>query len=389
MLLIWIIARFAVLACMGMSVYFAYLFGFSKGYSWEMQVGCGVMLGAVDMLKPLFLERALTDAKIRSQVMCWACFVIISAASLWAAFGNTAIEHSKQAGAQIKSEQAEKDARAKLKRETDALNAMGQPTYTTQAVVDAAADALNTTKQRIQDEKDGKDGRAKGCGRECQAWERSLPGLQQALADAGRAFAATAAHAKQKAKVEAADEELKAVLAKTTTVQTESDPQAASLHKATGWNIDAIALFGHGVFALLVEIGSGAGFWLVFGHGDSKRREEPETVAAPAAASVAELVPIEAAAEAPDTPENVRKRFFQACLHHGDGKVRASLVYGAYLAWQQDPANNPSGIAPMSGHAFGKRSPWVAKKRIGGDVFYMGCVLNTPSSMKPSLRVVA
>ena len=385
MSLIWIIARFAVLACMGMSVYFAFLFGFSKGYSWEMQVGCGVLLGAVDMLKPLFLERALSDKMLKARLICWTSFAIITFASLWAAFGNTAIEHSKLAGSQQKGEKVERDARSTLKRETDALSAMPMPSYTTQAVVDAAADALKTTKQRIQDEKDGRDNRPKGCGRECQAAERSLPGLQQALADAERSLAATAAYTQQKAKVEAADKAVKGI--QTATVQQEADPQAASLHKATGWNIDGIALFGHLVFALLVEIGSGAGFWLVFGHGERKQREKP----APAPETLdqaIELVPV-APVEDIDTIEDVRKRFFRDCVHHGEGRERASAVYGAYLHWQSDPHNNPSGIPPLNGHTFGKGSPWMHKKRIGGDVYYMSCVLKAPASSRPNLRVVS
>ncbi len=47
----------------------------------------------------------------------------------------------------------------------------------------------------------------------------------------------------------------------------EADPQSASMAKAIGADQNLIAALSHAVFAIAIELGSGVGFWLVFGHG--------------------------------------------------------------------------------------------------------------------------
>jgi hypothetical protein len=58
---------------------------------------------------------------------------------------------------------------------------------------------------------------------------------------------------------------------------TEADPQSASMASAIGIDQDVIAALSHAFFAISIELGSGVGFWLVFGHGaPSRRRLEVE-----------------------------------------------------------------------------------------------------------------
>ncbi len=57
--------------------------------------------------------------------------------------------------------------------------------------------------------------------------------------------------------------------------------------KAIGADQDLIAALSHVLFAVAIELGSGVGFWLVFGHGGARREE------AQACASSMALVPID------------------------------------------------------------------------------------------------
>ena len=58
--------------------------------------------------------------------------------------------------------------------------------------------------------------------------------------------------------------------------------------KVIGADQNLIAALSHAVFAISIELGSGVGFWLVFGHGaPNRRRDETDRIASTA------LVPID------------------------------------------------------------------------------------------------
>ena len=56
--------------------------------------------------------------------------------------------------------------------------------------------------------------------------------------------------------------------------------------KAIGADQNVIAALSHAVFATAIELGSGVGFWLVFGHGAPGVRHENARVAAPSMTQV-------------------------------------------------------------------------------------------------------
>src|SRR5262249_30995258 len=84
----------------------------------------------------------------------------------------------------------------------------------------------------------------------------------------------------------------------------EADPQSASMAKAIGVDQDLIAALSHAIFAIAIELGSGVGFWLVFGHGRREEQTPSMEVTQMDRADAQELVVIE------EKPEDIIERFF-------------------------------------------------------------------------------
>ena len=153
----------------------------------------------------------------------------------------------------------------------------------------------------------------------------------------------------------------------------EADPQSASMAKAIDGNQHRIAALSHAIFAIAIELGSGVGFWLVFGHGaPSTRRSEVETSVASTSTA---LMPINRG-EAVDLqlveekPEEIIERFFLDALRPRlNRRVQSLIVWSAYVQWCTD-----RGLEPMSHAMFGRLARW-RKERIGGTVWYLDCEL--------------
>ncbi len=164
------------------------------------------------------------------------------------------------------------------------------------------------------------------------------------------------------------------------------DPQATAISKAFDWKLEKAALVGQIIFAVCLEIGSGLGLWLVFGHGAEQTTPKPgptDAATAPTTRS-AELEPEGETEE--EAQIRLRKLFFQTCVFSCDGRLPAGVVHGAYLAWcAREGISNP-----MRPQAFGIKAPWANKKKIGGVVHYLNCGI-APGLIerKPALKVVA
>src|SRR5262249_27933222 len=150
----------------------------------------------------------------------------------------------------------------------------------------------------------------------------------------------------------------------TTENKKETDPQSASMAKAIGADQDIIAAISHAFFAISIELGSGVGFWLVFGHG---RREDNTALTAPGIRAGAEdLVVIE------QTPADIVSRFFLEAVRPARGRRTQSLtIWSAYRRWC---AERPERGAAVSHAMFGKLARWP-KERAGGVVWYLDCEL--------------
>jgi len=221
--------------------------------------------------------------------------MVLTGLSLWCAYGTTAIQLASRIATQAVASTTDEDNRAKLKRlraQRDALSF----TETSAEAVKAAEDAVDGAKKAADEERT-----RGGCKDFCRQREGEERDARAALRKFQENRAATVKAAELDRKIEDAEAAVRA----TNTVDTkkEADPQSASMAKAIGADQDLLAAISHAFFAISIELGSGVGFWLVFGHG---RREENAVLPAPGIdrAGAEDLVVIE------QTPADIVGRFF-------------------------------------------------------------------------------
>lgn len=152
------------------------------------------------------------------------------------------------------------------------------------------------------------------------------------------------------------------------------DPQSLAMARAFGVSEDAVALVGHAFFALVVEVCSGLLPWLLFGHGQEN----------PAPLKVTRDRSAGSPASTHETAHSAREKFFQTVVlsAHGE-RISARDMHRAYAQWC-----SRNKLAPMSAQPFGTKSPWPAKRRKGGKVWYVDCCLS-PTYAKAPLRFAA
>jgi hypothetical protein len=123
------------------------------------------------------------------------------------------------------------------------------------------------------------------------------------------------------------------------------------------------------VFAIAIELGSGVGFWLVFGHGAPQRKGQGRL---PTSTT---LVPIDRAGAQElqvidERPDEIIERFFLEVVRPRLNRRAQSLaVWSAYGQWCAD-----RGLDPVSHAMFGRLARW-RKDRISGVVWYLDCEL--------------
>ena len=226
-----------------------------------------------------------------------------------------------------------------------------------ETAVKAAADQVKTERDR---------GGCKDICRQREADERTaLEALRKTQADRATTIKA--------AQLDASIAEAEAELGKVdvSAAVKETDPQSASMAKAIGADQDLIAALSHVLFAVAIELGSGVGFWLVFGHGGpGARRDEAQ-----AAATSTALVPIDRSGAQDleiidETPADMIERFFLEVVRPRlNGRVQSLAVWSAYGRWCADRSRES-----LSHAMFGRLARW-RKDRIGGTVWYLDCEL--------------
>jgi hypothetical protein len=354
----------AVLGCIAASATFAAEFGWTRGasdaYRWTYAFA-GV---ALDLLKsglPIFGAMAWHDSKPARSFACWLVFLVLTCLSLWCAFGATATQLAEKLATQAVAtvgQTSKQTVLDRLRKQRDALTF----TETSAETVKTAEDAVATAAARAADEK-----KRGGCGEVCKQWEKGEQTARSALLTAQADRAATVKAAALDAKIAAAEAALAAIDVRA--VVKEADPQSASMAKAIGADQILIAALSHAVFAVAIELGSGVGFWLVFGHGPPPPRREETPVPSTA------LVPIdrEGAQDIQvigEQPEDIIARFFREGVRSKrNGRVQSTAVWSAYKDWCID-----RNIGYVSHAMFGRLARWP-KERSGGNVWYLDCEL--------------
>ncbi len=365
-----------VLGCIGISTLFAFEFGFAKGATPIFQWPYGIASGGLELFKaalPLLAAGAWMARQWIKGVFCSAAFLFLTGMSLWCAWGTTASQLNERMGlkAAIVSEQDQKTATLnRLRADKKAL-----PTYvpTTQSTVDTARQAVASAEdQRVEECGAGRGGR----GRRCREREGDVRNARELLLKAETNKAVTDQAQALDARIRLSETALAAVDVKT--VAKAVDPQAASIAQVMDIDEAKASLIGHWIFAIGIEIGSGLGLWLVFGHGGARQRENDKPV------EVVKEEPLPIQEPAPSTGVDVREAFFKECVYPMSGnRVKAADVYAAYVRWCYVNEH-----APMSEQAFGRGSK-LAKKKTGGSIWYLECALAPVGKMVPELRLVS
>ena len=356
----------AVLGCIAASATFAFEFGWTRGASDVHRWTYALAGVALDLLKsglPIFGAMAWHDSRPARSLACWLVFAVLTGLSMWCAYGTTATQlaekFANQAVASV-AQTSRQTALDRLRKQRDSLAF----TETSAETVKTAEDAVAAATAQADAE------RARGgCKDLCRQREKEEREARAALLKARTDRAATIKAADLDAKIAAAEAALDAVDVKAAVK--EADPQSASMAKAIGADQNLIAALSHAVFAIAIELGSGVGFWLVFGHGPAPRREDPERPPAPSTA----LVPIdrEGAQELQvidERPEEIIERFFLEVVRPRlNRRVQSMAVWSAYKQWCAD-----RDLDPVSHAMFGRLARW-RKDRIGGVVYYLDCEL--------------
>ena len=224
--------------------------------------------------------------------------------------------------------------------------------------------AATATNQRIAECGPNNESR----GRNCKDRERDEREAQDRATAAANNRAVTKKVDDLDARIAAAEEALSQVDVKAATMQ--ADPQSASMAKVIGADQNLIAALSHAVFAISIELGSGVGFWLIFGHGaPNRRREEIELATSNA------LVPIDRRGAVDlqvidDKPAEIIERFFLEVVRPRlNSRVQSGMAWLAYKQWCAD-----RGYSAVTHAMFGRLARW-RKDRVGGTVWYLDAEL--------------
>ena len=353
----------AVLACIAASATFAFEFGWTRGAT-EVHRWTYALAGvALDLLKaglPIFGALAWHESKPARAFACWLVFTVLTGLSLWCAYGTTATQLAEKFANQAVASAAQSSRETTLDRLRKQRDALTFTETSVEAVKTAEAAVATATEQAAVERARG------GCKDLCRQREAEERTAREALLKAQQNHAATVKAAVLDGKIAAAEHALSQVDVKAATLQ--ADPQSASMAKVIGADQNLIAALSHAVFAISIELGSGVGFWLIFGHGAPNRRREE------IAASTA-LVPIDRRGAVDlqvidDKPAEVIERFFLEVVRPRlNSRIQSIAVWSAYKAWCAQ-----RGYGAVSHAMFAKLAPW-RKNRAGGTVWYLDCEL--------------
>ena len=191
---------------------------------------------------------------------CWLTFVVLTGLSLWCAYGTTATQLAEKFADQAVAIAAQTSKQTTLDRLREQRDKLVFTETSEEAVETAKASLATATEQANMERARG------GCRDICRQREADERKAAEVLRQAQLNRAATIKAADLDAKIEAAQREVDDVERQKNATK-EADPQSASMAKAIGADQNLIAALSHAIFAIAIELGSGVGFWLVFGHG--------------------------------------------------------------------------------------------------------------------------
>mgnify|MGYP003375273512 CR=1 FL=1 len=329
-------------------------FGWELGASETDRYLYAVAGGLADVLKallPLFVVAAFVHGQYVRSFFAAVVFVVFTGYSLTASFGLAAIQSAEKVGSHNAAELALNDRREALDTLLAQRKALGVARATGAIEADIAAAKLD---RLFDSSKQCTDATATKSRDLCQR----IQSLEAERANAVKATGLDAQITTARAKYEAID---------VTAATKEADPQAAALSRLTTYNKETIRTALHGLIAVLLELGSGLGFYLVFGHHGKREQaaktEPPRPAQSTALATVQDAMIVEG-------PGDAVQRFVLERIRPVQGeRVSGSELFAAYESWCE-----AQGLEPLSSALFGRVVPW-RKERIGGRVWYLDAVL--------------
>jgi hypothetical protein len=352
--------KLAVLGCIAASTTLAFQYGWTRGATEVDQWTFAGAAAALDLLKtglPVAAVGAWEERHCRRAATAWAGFALLTALSLWCAFGLTATQLAEKAtGQNVASttygqRKADLDQLVKERATLPAFQPRAETAETT------AREAVNRAAESVKAECTNR-------GPRC----RELEGIERKKRDELTAITTDLATAKTARDLDGKIAVARDLLDKADlrTATKETDPQSAAFAKITGADQGLVAAAAHVILALGIEFGSGLGFWLVFGHGGRQR----EVASIPAGPALPSPGPIAAQPMGIETPADSIEQFFLEAVRPLLGqRVSGAAMYARYETWCTD-----RGTEPVSANRFGRLAPW-RKERIGGKVWYLDASL--------------
>lgn len=349
----------ATLICVVMSGVMAFRFGWGLGSTeidqWVYAIA-GVAIDVIKGLLPLLIIWAWrsTPRQWLYCIVASAFFALFSGYSLFASFGLAAVQSANKGGTHTLAATALKDRRAEL----DRLLSHSEKTPLGRAVDGAEEEAAKRAADLAEaSAKSECDKRGPRC-RDAEATALTK------RAEHGKISADLAAFRDRRALDQKIDE-ARARLDKVDIAEAtkEVDPQASAIIAIVGSYIgtdkDRVRSLLHALLAVVIEGGSGWGFYLTFGsHVRPAKREEEAPADQPHADDVSE------------TPAQAVERFFLQCVAPALGeRTLAYQVYANYSAWCSS-----RGISPVSSNQFGRMAQWRSRK-VGGRIYYLDAQL--------------
>lgn len=353
-----------VLVCVVASTYMAGVFGYQLGTGEHERYVYAAVGSAVDMFKPMLpvligLAWAKRQkARVAAGVVM---FIVFTAYSLTSSFGLTAIQRATKLGSHTAVAETVRGDLADVRRLEGERSKLGEARAIGTVEADLRA-ARWDRKWAASDECRKVEGKSQ---REfCQR----LQGLEAELATAKAVTVLNEQITIARAKLSGAD------VAK---AAQDADPQAKALSVSLGVTEDQARAGVGWLAAIIIELGSGFGPFVLFGHhGAPKREDEPRSERE----QVTRVAVV--AAEEFESPVDALRRFERTAIRadHGGG-MTGETCYAGYVAWcEQD------GIAPMSQTRFGREIS-LTKTRKNSRVWYPG-VAFVAGGERPQLRLV-
>ncbi len=321
---------------------------------------------ALDLLKsglPIFGAMAWHDRKSGRSLACWLVFGVLTALSLWCAYGTTATQLAEKFAAQAVASVAQTSKQTtldRLRKQQDSLTF----TETSAETVKTAEDAIAAATAQADAER-----ARKGCGDLCRQREKEEREARAALLKARADRAATIKAADLDARIAAAEAALDAVDVKAAVK--EADPQSASMAKAIGADQNLIAALSHTIFAIAIVARERCGVLARVRARPARATREPG-VRTPAPSTIPVPIDREGAQDLEvidRQPEVMIECFFRECVRSRLGaRVQSTPAWTTYRQWW----HIDRGIGYVSHTMFSKLARWP-KKRSGGNVWYLDC----------------